>query len=82
MQATSTRRMIESPQLLAGGSQIADAHEEVYDDLTSAITAESAALVWSGYDRQPCYMLMIHCQETMTLLERTQHLLPLLEVAQ
>ncbi len=76
--------MIESPQLLADDSQIADAREEIFDDLTSAITAESAALVWirRTTHRQPAAMLMIHRQETITLFERTQYTLPLLEAAQ
>ncbi len=68
MQAT---RMIESSQLLlADGPQIADAHEEIYDDLTFA-TAESAALLTRSrvFGLDTTSMLMIHCQKTTALFE-------------
>jgi hypothetical protein len=64
-------RMVESSQLLlTDGAQIAEDHEDIYDDLTSA-TAESAALLERSrvFGLDTTGMLMIHCQETMTLFE-------------
>ncbi len=65
------KRMVESSHLLlTDGPLIADAHAEIYDDLTSA-TTESAALLERSrvFGLNTTGTLMLHCQETMTLFE-------------